>query len=313
MKEDSIMADKINKQNLREQSKERYRDKKNVEAKWISQYGSIDRENDFRKNQSCIKEVFNMLDFIMENIIDDYIASTIAEEAKPVGRSTRYTFRQEDGSTVTFFYPHNFASRVKVMRKIGYDISDEVYFDTRQLRNETTHGSQTVTLQHMDLDYQRTLKAMLSLADALILTGMLDPELRIPPFEKLRVQEGRTLQSGSYRILSQIGEGGMSRVYKAEQVHVGRIVAVKELKPEMYSEEQIRYERDIVLHLHHDLIPHVYDVFSENATYYIVMGYVDGITLEEYVQMNYPIPIDVTDTLSHSILDVLSYLHSPVN
>lgn len=91
-----------------------------------------------------------------------------------------------------------------------------------------------------------------------------------------------------YEIMSKVGAGGMSDVYKAKDHILGRIVAVKVLKPE-FSEDvnfvtKFRTEAQSAAGLEHPNIVNIYDVGSENGLHFIVMEYVEGITLKTYVE-----------------------------
>lgn len=91
-----------------------------------------------------------------------------------------------------------------------------------------------------------------------------------------------------YEILEKIGTGGMSDVYKAMDHLLGRNVAVKVLKSE-YSEDlnflsKFRTEAQAAAGLEHPNIVNIYDVGSENKMHYIVMEYVEGITLKTYIE-----------------------------
>ena len=57
---------------FREEAKKRYRQKKNIETKWLDQYGNVTGENDYQRNRICLLEVFNMLDIVMEICIEDF-------------------------------------------------------------------------------------------------------------------------------------------------------------------------------------------------------------------------------------------------
>ena len=91
-----------------------------------------------------------------------------------------------------------------------------------------------------------------------------------------------------YEIVGKVGTGGMSDVYKAKDHILGRFVAVKVLKPE-FSEDvnfvtKFRTEAQSAAGLEHPNIVNIYDVGSENGMYYIVMEYVEGITLKTYIE-----------------------------
>ena len=94
--------------------------------------------------------------------------------------------------------------------------------------------------------------------------------------------------SDRYQILSKVGAGGISDVYKAKDHILSRFVAIKVLKQE-FSEDssfvtKFRAEAQSAAGLEHPNIVNIYDVGSENGLYYIVMEYVEGITLKTYIE-----------------------------
>ena len=91
-----------------------------------------------------------------------------------------------------------------------------------------------------------------------------------------------------YEIVSKVGAGGMSDVYKAKDHILGRTVAIKVLKQE-FSEDRtfvskFRTEAQSAAGLEHPNVVNIYDVGSEDGLYYIVMEYVEGITLKTYIE-----------------------------
>lgn len=91
-----------------------------------------------------------------------------------------------------------------------------------------------------------------------------------------------------YEIVGKIGAGGMSDVYKAKDHTLGRFVAIKVLKQE-FSEDvnfvtKFRTEAQSAAGLEHPNIVNIYDVGSQDGMYYIVMEYVEGITLKTYIE-----------------------------
>lgn len=91
-----------------------------------------------------------------------------------------------------------------------------------------------------------------------------------------------------YEIFEKIGTGGMSDVYRATDVVLGRQVAVKVLKEEFAQDEsfvsKFRSEASNAAKLEHPNIVNIYDVGSEDGLYYIIMEYVEGITLKTYIE-----------------------------
>jgi predicted Ser/Thr protein kinase len=93
---------------------------------------------------------------------------------------------------------------------------------------------------------------------------------------------------GHYRILKKIGEGGMGEVYCAEDLKLGRNVALK-LLPEKLAEDSKRLRRflreaRLASTLSHPNITHIYEVGEENGKHFIAMEYVGGETLQEKIK-----------------------------
>jgi WD40 repeat protein/serine/threonine protein kinase len=92
-------------------------------------------------------------------------------------------------------------------------------------------------------------------------------------------------QIGDYRILREIGRGGMGVVYEAEQVSLGRHVALKVLPKQFLLDErqQKRFEREAkaAARLHHTNIVPVFGVGEENGLHYYVMQFIAGLGLDE--------------------------------
>lgn len=90
-----------------------------------------------------------------------------------------------------------------------------------------------------------------------------------------------------YEIVELIGRGGMAYVYKARDLKLNRYVAVKVLREEYTENEQFikKFDREsqAVACLSHPNIVGVYDVGVQDNIYYIIMEYVDGITLKQYL------------------------------
>ena len=92
---------------------------------------------------------------------------------------------------------------------------------------------------------------------------------------------------GRYEILQLIGVGGMANVYKARDVIDERLVAVKILREEYASNEEFvrrfKNESKAIAALNHPNIVKVYDVSFSDKMQSIVMEYIDGITLKDYI------------------------------
>ncbi len=92
-------------------------------------------------------------------------------------------------------------------------------------------------------------------------------------------------QLGHYRIVEKIGAGGMGEVYRAQDEHLGRDVAVKVLPPGTLSDEsarkRFREEALILSKLNHPNIATIHDFDTQAGVDFLVMEYVPGVTLSE--------------------------------
>lgn len=99
-----------------------------------------------------------------------------------------------------------------------------------------------------------------------------------------------------YEIIELVGSGGMSEVYKAKDHKLNRYVAVKVLKREFSDDRnfvsKFRVEAQSAAGLSHPNIVNVYDVGEDEGIYYIVMEFVEGITLKEYIMDHGRLPAE---------------------
>lgn len=118
---------------------------------------------------------------------------------------------------------------------------------------------------------------------------------------------------GRYEIIEIIGVGGMAVVYKAFDNIDNRIVAVKVLKDEFLQNEEFRRrfknESKAIAVLSHPNIVKIYDVSYGDNLQYIVMEYVDGITLKEYIEQQGRLDIREAIYFVTQILKALQHAH----
>jgi serine/threonine-protein kinase len=109
-----------------------------------------------------------------------------------------------------------------------------------------------------------------------------------------------------------LGSGGMGRVMRGISPD-GREVAIKEILPEFAADFEIRarteQEVEILQQLNNDSIVKVYDRFPLDGNFYIVMEYVDGLNVEQYVQKYGDIPYERATRFMVKILEAMQAVH----
>lgn len=118
---------------------------------------------------------------------------------------------------------------------------------------------------------------------------------------------------GRYEIRELIGVGGMANVYHCYDTIDDREVAIKILKDEFLDNEdfirRFKNESKAIAVLNHPNIVRVYDVSFGDMIQYIVMEYIDGITLKEYIEMQQVLDWKETLHLTTQILTALQHAH----
>src|ERR1700750_850783 len=122
-----------------------------------------------------------------------------------------------------------------------------------------------------------------------------------------------TVFDGRYRVLSKLGAGGMANVYLAEDLELGRRVAIKILDDRHASADQFveRFRREAknAAGLSHPNIVSIYDRGEAEGTYYIAMEYLDGKTLKELINSRGPTPVKIAIAYTKQILAALGFAH----
>jgi|Deesub1362A_J573_1020465.scaffolds.fasta_scaffold07002_2 predicted Ser/Thr protein kinase len=117
-----------------------------------------------------------------------------------------------------------------------------------------------------------------------------------------------------YRVVEVLGQGGMGAVYRAEDINLGVMVAIKEnlFITEQYA-RQFRREATILASLRHPNLPRVTDHFViEGQGQYLVMDFVEGEDLRERVERSGAVPEKVALPWFLEVCDALAYLHSRI-
>ena len=126
-----------------------------------------------------------------------------------------------------------------------------------------------------------------------------------------------SLLNGRYRLMQRLGSGGMASVYKAEDLLLGRLVAVKILHEGLTDDstflESFQREAHAAANLSHPNIVTVHDIGQDGTRYYIVMEYVEGRTpkdiVREQAQMGRLMPVNRALDLTIQVCAGIGYAH----
>lgn len=125
--------------------------------------------------------------------------------------------------------------------------------------------------------------------------------------------DGRLLNE-RYKINKTIGGGGMANVYLARDIILEREVALKVLRLEYANDDEFiaRFDREAqsATSLSHPNIVNIFDVGEEDHILYIVMEYVEGMTLKEYIQKDGPINVDEALDIMKQISSAIGHAHA---
>lgn len=126
------------------------------------------------------------------------------------------------------------------------------------------------------------------------------------------IAPGKTV-GGRYKIKSHIGTGGMATVYLAQDLILERPVAVKVLRLDFHTNvaamRRFQREAQSATQLVHPNIVSVYDVGEEDGTNYIVMEYVEGTDLKEYIRERGPLPPREAVRIMTQIVSAIELAH----
>ncbi|GIP36738.1 serine/threonine protein kinase [Paenibacillus sp. J31TS4] len=119
---------------------------------------------------------------------------------------------------------------------------------------------------------------------------------------------------GRYELLERVGGGGMAIVYKAHDLLLNRNVAVKVLRQQYVHDDEFihRFEREAqsAASLSHPNVVSIYDVGQQEDDHYIVMEYVEGMTLNDLIKQKAPLQVEEAVHIAAQICDALEHAHA---
>ncbi len=120
---------------------------------------------------------------------------------------------------------------------------------------------------------------------------------------------GDMLFDGKYRILKTLGSGGSGSVFLAENVRLGTLWAIKEIRKTHGESVQFVTEPHVLKNLRHPALPRIFDIIENADALYIVQDYIEGRTLEEILIREGPVSESRLLDWAIEICDVYRYLH----
>jgi serine/threonine protein kinase len=122
---------------------------------------------------------------------------------------------------------------------------------------------------------------------------------------------GKTL--GNFRILECLGSGGSGMIWKAEDLSLGRMVALKALRSELAADaemsQRFRDEARALAKLSHANIASLYSLIEDDDGLFLVLEYVEGNTLAALLATSGPLPLESAYALFHQVLDGVGHAH----
>lgn len=124
-----------------------------------------------------------------------------------------------------------------------------------------------------------------------------------------------SLVDGKYKILNEVGHGGMSIVYLAMNEKANKQWAIKEVRKDGVKDfevvkQSLVAETDMLKKLNHPYLPDIVDVIEDDDRFLIVMDYIQGNSLSKAIEEYGALPQDDVIHWAKQLCDVLGYLHS---
>lgn len=120
---------------------------------------------------------------------------------------------------------------------------------------------------------------------------------------------------GRYYVLDDIGSGGYSCVYKVRDVYSGRFYAMKKYITSDPANQKnllegMEKELNALKYCMHPVLPKIFNIIKEEESFYLIMEYIEGINLKEYVAQNGTLKLRMLQEIIEQVCSGLFYLHS---
>lgn len=120
----------------------------------------------------------------------------------------------------------------------------------------------------------------------------------------MRLESGQLL-AGRFEVEKQLAKGGMGTVYLAKDLHLHKQVIIK-----LSEYEELEKEARLQNELLHQAFPRVLDIIKEEQRILLIMEYVDGVTLKEYIERKGNLSESEVHSIGRQILEAIEFLHT---
>ncbi len=114
-----------------------------------------------------------------------------------------------------------------------------------------------------------------------------------------------TILFQKYEVLSKLGAGGMGEVMLARDLHLNQLVAIKKT-----GDDSAMMEKELLKKLEHPGLPKIFDFFMNEEGVYLIMEYIEGISLRQYLDHHQKVPFLQATKWILQLADILKYLHN---
>jgi serine/threonine-protein kinase len=120
---------------------------------------------------------------------------------------------------------------------------------------------------------------------------------------------------GRYYVLSLLGKGGFSNVYKVKDIQTGKLYALKQyITSDPANKERLlegmEKELNVLKHTSHPVLPKLYNIIKEEESFFLILEYVEGINLKQYVKSKGRMKGQEVLSVMEQVCSGLYYLHS---
>lgn len=278
----------INARQLKMESMKRYRNHEEVKRKWVQINKSLNTGQSASIYSSIVMEALTLTDIVIEIILEEKL-------------------RKEEYERTNMF------QQLQLLKQLNYPLSDAEISELtniKRVRNIGAHNTESIISEQ--ISYEDTIFSMEKIGHLLHKIGFLGKEDIKPSTDLLSAKIGDVI-GGIYQLMGVIGQGGSSVVYSAKHKRLDTVVAVKEIHHDMLQYIDVSKEKSYLLSLSHKGIPRILDVVHDNQTYYIVMEFIEGKTLDQEVEkVGYLSETEALDIIIQTA-DILRYLHNEKN